>query len=222
MAHLSEDQNMMEAFRSGHDIHTATAAKIYHEELSDVTPAQRKKAKQANFGIIYGITTFGLAQRMGIDNKEARQLIDDYFRTFPKVGEYMETAKRMARAKGYAETLFKRRRYLQDINSKNATVRGFAERNAINAPIQGSEADIIKVAMIRIHKPKIIFADEPTAQLDSATSKNMMNIFHRIINDEGATVIMTTHDQNMMELADRVYTLDDGVISDIAVKAEEA
>ena len=157
MAHLSEDQNMMEAFRSGHDIHTATAAKIYHEELSDVTPAQRKKAKQANFGIIYGITTFGLAQRMGIDNKEARQLIDDYFRTFPKVGEYMETAKRMARAKGYAETLFKRRRYLQDINSKNATVRGFAERNAINAPIQGSEADIIKVAMIRIHKR---FADE--------------------------------------------------------------
>ena len=157
MAHLSEDQNMMEAFRSGHDIHTATAAKIYHEALSDVTSAQRKKAKQANFGIIYGITTFGLAQRMGIDNKEARQLISDYFVTFPKVGEYMETAKRMARAKGYAETLFKRRRYLQDINSKNATVRGFAERNAINAPIQGSEADIIKVAMIRIHKR---FADE--------------------------------------------------------------
>ena len=157
MAHLSEDQNMMEAFRSGHDIHTATAAKIYHEELGDVTSAQRKKAKQANFGIIYGITTFGLAQRMGIDNKEARQLISDYFVTFPKVGEYMEMAKRMARAKGYAETLFKRRRYLQDINSKNATVRGFAERNAINAPIQGSEADIIKVAMIRIHKR---FADE--------------------------------------------------------------
>ena len=157
IAHRPEDQNMMEAFRSGHDIHTATAAKIYHEALSDVTSAQRKKAKQANFGIIYGITTFGLAQRMGIDNKEARQLISDYFVTFPKVGEYMETAKRMARAKGYAETLFKRRRYLQDINSKNATVRGFAERNAINAPIQGSEADIIKVAMIRIHKR---FADE--------------------------------------------------------------
>ena len=152
MAHLSEDENMMAAFRDRHDIHTATAAKIYHEELDQVTATQRKKAKQANFGIIYGITTYGLAQRMGIDNKEAKQLIDDYFRTFPKVQEYMEKAKQTAREKGYAETLFSRRRYLPDINSKNGTVRGFAERNAINAPIQGSEADIIKVAMIRIHK----------------------------------------------------------------------
>lgn len=152
MAHLSEDENMMEAFREGFDIHKATAAKIWHEDIEKVSDAQRKKAKQANFGIIYGITTYGLAQRMDIPNGEAKQLIEDYFKTFPKVKAYMEKAKRMACEKGYAETLFQRRRYLADINSRNATVRGFAERNAINAPIQGSEADIIKVAMIRIWK----------------------------------------------------------------------
>ena len=150
MAHLSRDENMIEAFREGFDIHRATAAKIWHESMDDVTDAQRKKAKQANFGIIYGITTYGLAQRMEIPNNEARQLIDDYFKTFPKVHAYMEKAKEEARQKGYAETLFGRRRYLPDINSHNGTVRGFAERNAINAPIQGSEADIIKVAMISI------------------------------------------------------------------------
>lgn len=150
MAHLSEDENMMEAFHEGHDIHRATAAKIWHEDIDKVTDAQRKKAKQANFGIIYGITTYGLAQRMDISNAEAKDLIQDYFRTFPKVQAYMEHAKEVARAKGYAETLFHRRRYLADINSRNATVRGFAERNAINAPIQGTEADIIKVAMVRI------------------------------------------------------------------------
>ena len=151
MAHLSGDNNMVEAFRVGHDIHAATAAKIWHVPVDAVTAEQRKQAKQANFGIIYGITTYGLAQRMNIDNREARQLIDDYFATFPKVQAYMEQAKETCRAKGYAETLFHRRRYLPDILSANATVRGFAERNAINAPIQGSEADIIKVAMIRIH-----------------------------------------------------------------------
>ena len=150
MAHLSEDDNMMEAFREGYDIHRATAAKIWHEALDDVTDAQRKKAKQANFGIIYGITTFGLAQRMEIPNNEARALIQDYFRTFPKVQAYMEHAKELARSKGYAETLFHRRRYLPNINSRNGTIRGFDERNAINAPIQGTEADIIKVAMVRI------------------------------------------------------------------------
>ena len=150
MAHLSEDENMMEAFREGHDIHRATAAKIWHVDIDKVTDAQRKKAKQANFGIIYGITTYGLAQRMDIPNGEAKELIEGYFRTFPKVQAYMEHAKEVARAKGYAETLFHRRRYLADINSRNATVRGFAERNTINAPIQGTEADIIKVAMVRI------------------------------------------------------------------------
>ena len=150
MAHLSGDEHMISAFSSGQDIHRATAAKIWKEPMEEVTDEQRKKAKQANFGIIYGITTYGLAQRMGIENNEARKLINDYFNTFPKVRLFMEEAKEEARKKGYAETLFGRRRYLPDINSKNGTVRGFAERNAINAPIQGSEADIIKVAMIRI------------------------------------------------------------------------
>ena len=150
MAHLSGDDNMIEAFREGFDIHRATASKIWKEPMQDVSDAQRKKAKQANFGIIYGITAFGLAQRMDISNKDARQLIDDYFHTFPKVHQYMEQAKENTREKGYAETMFGRRRYLPDIKSGNNTVRGFAERNAINAPIQGSEADIIKIAMIRI------------------------------------------------------------------------
>jgi DNA polymerase-1 len=152
MAHLSKDKNMTEAFREGFDIHAATAAKIWHKDVNDVLPEERKKAKQANFGIIYGITTYGLAQRMNIDNHEARELIDGYFKTFPNVKEYMEKAKEEARGKGYAETIFGRRRCLPDINSKNGTVRGFAERNAINAPIQGSEADIIKIAMIHIWK----------------------------------------------------------------------
>ncbi len=152
MAHLSGDENMIEAFREGHDIHAATAAKIYKEEMENVTRDQRTKAKRANFGIIYGITIFGLADRLEISREEARQLIDGYFETFPKVKEYMEKAKEEARSKGYVETLFHRRRYLADINSANGTVRGFAERNAINAPIQGSAADIIKVAMINIHR----------------------------------------------------------------------
>ena len=152
MAHLSADENMTEAFREGFDIHRATAAKIWKESMDQVSDIQRKKAKQANFGIIYGITAFGLSQRMDIPTGEARKLIDDYFETFPKVHQFMEDAKRMAREKGYAETLYGRRRYLPDINSHNGTVRGFAERNAINAPIQGTEADIIKLAMIRIWK----------------------------------------------------------------------
>ena len=152
MAHLSGDENMIEAFREGHDIHAATAAKIYKEEMENVTRDQRTKAKRANFGIIYGITIFGLADRLEISREEARQLIDGYFETFPKVKEYMEKAKEEARSKGYVETLFHRRRYLADINSANSTVRGFAERNAINAPIQGTAADIIKVAMVRIHR----------------------------------------------------------------------
>ena len=151
MAHLSGDENMIEAFREGHDIHAATAAKIYKEEMEKVTRDQRTKAKRANFGIIYGITVFGLAERLDISREESRQLIDGYFETFPKVKEYMEKAKEQARRQGYVETLFHRRRYLSDINSANATVRGFAERNAINAPIQGTAADIIKEAMINIH-----------------------------------------------------------------------
>ena len=152
MAHLSGDENMIEAFREGHDIHAATAAKIYKEDINAVSRDQRTKAKRANFGIIYGIAVFGLAERLEISREEAKQLISGYFETFPKVKEYMDKSILEARAKGYAETLFHRRRYLADINSHNATVRGFAERNAINAPIQGTAADIIKVAMIRIHR----------------------------------------------------------------------
>ena len=152
MAHLSGDENMREAFREGHDIHAATAAKIYHEAIDTVTRDQRTKAKRANFGIIYGITVFGLAERLDISRKEATELIDGYFATFPRVADYMEQAKAAAREKGYAETLMHRRRYLPDISSHNATVRGFAERNAINAPIQGTAADIIKIAMVRIYE----------------------------------------------------------------------
>ncbi len=152
MAHLSGDENMQEAFREGYDIHAATAAKIYHETMDSVTRDQRTKAKRANFGIIYGITVFGLAERLDISRHEATELIDGYFATFPRVADYMEQAKQTARERGYAETLLHRRRYLPDIASHNATVRGFAERNAINAPIQGTAADIIKIAMVRIWK----------------------------------------------------------------------
>lgn len=152
MAHLSGDKNMIEAFREGYDIHAATAARIYKEDINEVTRDQRTKAKRANFGIIYGITVFGLAERLEISRDEAKQLIDGYFETFPQVHDYMEKAKQLAREHGYAETFFHRRRYLPDITSHNATVRNFAERNAINAPIQGSAADIIKIAMIRIYE----------------------------------------------------------------------
>ena len=151
MAHLSGDKNMIEAFREGYDIHAATAARIYKEKIEDVSRDQRTKAKRANFGIIYGITVFGLAERLEISRDEAKQLIDGYFETFPDVHAYMEKAKELAREHGYAETFFHRRRYLPDITSHNATVRNFAERNAINAPIQGSAADIIKIAMVKIY-----------------------------------------------------------------------
>ena len=152
MAHLSGDENMIRAFREGHDIHAATAARVYKKDIADVTRDERTKAKRANFGIIYGITVFGLAERLDISRDESRQLIDGYFETFPQVHDYMEQSKQTAREHGYAETLYHRRRYLPDINSHNAVVRNFAERNAINAPIQGTAADIIKVAMIRIYR----------------------------------------------------------------------
>ena len=152
MAHLSGDENMIQVFREGKDLHAATAATIYKKNIDDVTRDERTKSKRANFGIIYGITVFGLAERLDISRDEAKMLIDGFFQTFPRAHDYMEQAKQTARERGYAETLFHRRRYLPDINSRNATVRNFAERNAINAPIQGSAADIIKVAMIRIHE----------------------------------------------------------------------
>ena len=152
MAHLSGDPHMVAAFSGGQDIHAATAAKIYKEDIADVTREQRSKAKTANFGIIYGISVFGLAERLNVDRKEAKELIDGYFENYPHVKEYMDKSIQVAREQGYIETIFKRKRYLPDINSRNAVVRGYAERNAINAPIQGSAADIIKVAMIRIYE----------------------------------------------------------------------
>ncbi|MDD6473247.1 MAG: DNA polymerase I [Bacteroidales bacterium] len=152
MAHLSQDQAMIEAFNSGQDIHAATAAKVYKVPIEEVTADMRRKAKTANFGIIYGISVFGLAERMNVSRGEAKELIDEYFATYPNIKAYMETCKEEARRLGYVETVFHRKRYLPDINSHNATVRGYAERNAINAPIQGSAADIIKVAMARIYR----------------------------------------------------------------------
>ena len=152
MAHLSQDQNMIEDFRLGHDIHAATAAKVFHKSINEVTKTERSKAKTANFGIIYGISAFGLAQRMGVSRTEAKELIENYFKTYSGIKNYMDRAIDDARSKGYIETILKRKRYLPDINSHNATVRGFAERNAINAPIQGSAADIIKIAMIAIYR----------------------------------------------------------------------
>ena len=152
MAHLSQDKNMIDAFLSGYDIHAATAAKIYKVDINDVTADMRRKAKTANFGIIYGISVFGLAERMNVPRQEAKELIDGYFETYPQVKEYMDRSIQVARENGYVETIFHRKRFLPDINSRNAVVRGYAERNAINAPIQGSAADIIKVAMSLIYQ----------------------------------------------------------------------
>ncbi|MBE6186465.1 MAG: DNA polymerase I [Rikenellaceae bacterium] len=152
MAHLSGDESLIEAFQQGEDIHAATAAKLFHKEIAEVTSDERRKAKTANFGIIYGISAFGLAQRLDIPRKEAKELIDGYFESYPKVKEYMERAVADAREKGYVTTAFGRRRILRDIESRNAVARGVAERNAINAPIQGSAADIMKLAMVEIYR----------------------------------------------------------------------
>ena len=152
MAHLSGDKNMIDDFRSGYDIHAATASKIYKKPIEEVTKEERRKAKTANFGIIYGISVFGLAERMNVDRREAKELIENYFETYKGVYEYIEKCKQEAKSNGYVETIFHRKRYLPDINSHNAVVRGYAERNAVNAPIQGSAADIIKVAMINIYR----------------------------------------------------------------------
>ena len=152
MAHLSGDKNMIEDFRSGYDIHAATAAKVYKKPIEEVTKDERRKAKVANFGIIYGISVFGLAERMNVERREAKELIENYFATYNGVQQYIEKCKQEAKEKGYVETIFHRKRYLPDINSHNAVVRGYAERNAVNAPIQGSAADIIKVAMVNIYR----------------------------------------------------------------------
>jgi DNA polymerase-1 len=152
MAALSQDSQMIEAFRNNQDIHSITASKIYKIPLDQVTSDMRRKAKTANFGIIYGISSFGLSQRLNIPRTEAKQLIDGYFENFPDIKKYMDSSIEIARNKGYVETIKGRKRYLNDINSANAVVRGVAERNAINAPIQGSAADVIKIAMINIWK----------------------------------------------------------------------
>lgn len=152
MADMSGDPDMVEAFLSGADIHRSTAAKIYHEEIENVTDNQRRNAKTANFGIIYGISAFGLSERLGIPRAESKALIEGYFRSYPKVQDYIAGSIDTARDKGYVTTVMGRRRMLPDINSRSATVRGYAERNAVNAPLQGSAADIIKVAMVRIYR----------------------------------------------------------------------
>jgi DNA polymerase-1 len=152
VADLSQDATMLDAFKHGHDIHAITAAKIYHERLEDVTPDQRRKAKTANFGILYGISAFGLSERLNIPRAESKMLIDGYFQTFPQVRAYIDRSIAQAKEKGYVTTLYGRRRMLPDINSRNAVVRSFSERNAINAPIQGTAADIIKIAMIHIYR----------------------------------------------------------------------
>lgn len=156
IAEISKDENMMDAFSKGLDIHTATAAKVYGvANLEDVTSDQRRNAKAVNFGIIYGQSAFGLSQNLGIPRKEAAEIIENYFEQYKGIKNYMSDTMNFARENGYVETIMGRRRYLRDINSANATVRGFAERNAINAPIQGSAADMIKIAMLNIHKDLI-------------------------------------------------------------------
>jgi DNA polymerase-1 len=152
MAHLSDDESLIEAFREGQDIHSATAARLFHSDIESVTTEQRRRAKTANFGIIYGISAFGLAQRLDISRTEAKEIIEGYFASYPKVKEYMDRAAEQARNEGFVSTIFGRRRYLNDINSRNAVARGVAERNAINAPIQGSAADIMKLAMVEMYR----------------------------------------------------------------------
>jgi DNA polymerase-1 len=152
MAHLSGDEALIEAFKQGEDIHAATAARLYNKGVAEVTSDERRSAKTANFGIIYGISAFGLAQRLDISNRDAKALITNYFETYPGVKRYMDDAVAKATAEGYVETMFGRRRTLHDITSSNRTVRGLAERNAINAPIQGSAADIMKLAMVEIYR----------------------------------------------------------------------
>lgn len=207
MAHLSGDQNMIDAFKSGHDIHTATAAKIFRIPLEEVDSDMRRKAKTANFGIIYGISTFGLAERLNISRGEAKELIDGYFQTYPAVKSYMENAIQQAKVNGYVETLFGRKRFLNDINSQNSVVRGYAERNAINAPIQGSAADIIKIAMIKIH-----------ARLKHENLKTLMNMqVHDELNFSVPTEELETVRALVVEEMENAVQLNVRLIADCGV-----
>lgn len=199
LAHMSQDPHLLEAFRSGQDIHAATASKIFRIPLDQVSKDQRRRAKTANFGIIYGISAFGLSQQLDCPRAEAKALIDDYFAAFPKVIDFIESQKQFAREHGYVETLFGRRRYLTDINSHNATVRSFAERNAVNSPIQGTAADIIKMAMIAINKRLPEFND-PRLQLTMQIHDELcFNVPEAII--EQVKTMVVAEMQNVMLLS---------------------
>lgn len=199
LAHMSQDPHLLEAFRSGQDIHAATAAKIFRTPIEEVTKDQRRRAKTANFGIIYGISAFGLSQQLDCSRAEAKELIDDYFAAFPQVIDYIESQKQFAREHGYVETLFGRRRYLADINSHNATVRSFAERNAVNSPIQGTAADIIKMAMIAISRNLTQFKD-PRLQLTMQIHDELcFNVPEVLI--ESVTQMVVDEMQNIVQLS---------------------
>ena len=209
MAHLSGDKNMLDAFNSGHDIHTATAAKIYKISLEEVTTDMRRKAKTANFGIIYGISTFGLAERLNIPRAEAKELIDGYFATYPDVKKYMDNAIQKAKEMGYVETIFGRKRFLADINSQNSIVRGYAERNAINAPIQGSAADIIKIAMVHI---------QSRLETEKLQAKMTMQV-HDELNFTVPTAEIQTVKKVVVEEMERAIELQVPLIADCGVGA---
>ena len=191
IAALSGDKSMIDAFKNNIDIHSSTAAKVFKVDFNDVTQDMRRKAKMVNFGIIYGITAFGLSQRLGIKRGEAKEIIDNYFEQFPDIKTYMDSMIDFARENGYVETIKNRKRHLKDINSRNAPIRGFAERNAINAPIQGSAADIIKIAMINIRKEM---------QLRNLKSKLLLQVHDELVFDlfnEEKDVMLELVEKNM-------------------------
>ena len=194
MAHLSQDEGMLSAFQNGEDIHAATAAKVYQLQVEQVSREQRSHAKMVNFGIIYGISAFGLSQRLGIKRSEAKEIIDNYFMQYPKVKDYMDLSIEQAREKGFVETIMGRKRILNDINSRNAVVRGYAERNAINAPIQGSAADIIKMAMIHVYE---------TFKEQNFNSKMLLQVHDELVFDvhKSEVEILKSLIKNKMEQA---------------------
>ena len=204
MAHLSKDKSMIADFLSGSDIHAATAAKIFGVGIMDVTREMRSKAKTANFGIIYGISSFGLSERLNIGRKEAKELIDGYFNSYPGVKVYMEDSINEAREAGYVTTMFGRKRYLHDIHSHNQVVRGNAERNAINAPIQGSAADIIKIAMVRI---------DARMKSEKLLSKMILQVHDELIFE-----VKTAELEKIKELV--IYEMSNAVKLDIPLKVE--
>jgi DNA polymerase-1 len=204
MAHLSKDESIIADFLSGNDIHAATASKIFGVGLSDVTREMRGRAKTANFGIIYGISSFGLSERLNIGRKEAKDLIDGYFNSYPGVKIYMEESIRRAREMGYVTTMYGRKRYLADIHSRNQVVRGNAERNAINAPIQGSAADIIKIAMIRIY--------------DRMKSEKFLSKMILQVHDELIFEVLTSELEKLKDLV--VFEMSNAVKLDIPLKVD--